>query len=108
MESHWVHEHPGYRCRHGHTSAGRPDPARTPNAYIREDQVLPHLPALHLRLTGRIETAKPEAPSCGSVAPPTVEQAVAHLRGQEITLVYDPADRTLTADTPRAERITIN
>ncbi|WP_166029232.1 recombinase family protein [Streptomyces chilikensis] len=107
MESHWVHEHPGYRCRHGHTSASRPDPARTPNAYAREDQVLPRLPALYLRLTGRIDTARPEAPSCGSVSPPTVEQAVAHLRDQEITLVYDPAARTLTSDTPRAERITI-
>jgi hypothetical protein len=41
------------------------------------------------------------------MVPPTVEQAVAHLRDQVITLVYDPTARTLTADTPRAERITI-
>jgi hypothetical protein len=35
-----------YRCRHGHTTATRPDPARPGNAYIREDQILPRLPAL--------------------------------------------------------------
>nr|WP_268248664.1 recombinase family protein [Streptomyces brasiliensis] len=107
MESHWVHQNAGYRCRHGHTSATRPDPARTRNAYVREDQVLPHLPALHLRLTGRISTAGPASPPAGPASPPTLEQAIAHLRDQEITLVYDHAARTLTADTPRAERITI-
>ncbi|WP_246212241.1 hypothetical protein [Streptomyces abyssomicinicus] len=108
MESHWAHQHPGYRCRHGHTSSTRPDPDRTPNAYIREDQVLPRLPALHLRLTGRIGTVRHESPCLGPASPPTLEQAIAHLRDQEITLVYDPAARTLTADTPRAERITID
>ncbi|NYV74470.1 recombinase family protein [Streptomyces sp. UH6] len=107
MESHWVHQHPGYRCRHGHTSAARPNPARTPNAYVREDQVLPRLPALHLRLTGHVDTARHESAHPDPVSPPTVEQAVAHLRDEEITLVYDPAARTLTADTPRAEWITI-
>jgi len=29
------------RCRHGHTSATGPDPARPKNAYIREAQILP-------------------------------------------------------------------
>ncbi|MFJ5533410.1 hypothetical protein [Streptomyces sp. NPDC093261] len=24
MASHWSHDRPGYRCRHGHTSATRP------------------------------------------------------------------------------------
>ncbi|WEO94314.1 hypothetical protein A6P39_010020 [Streptomyces sp. FXJ1.172] len=38
---------------------------------------------------------------------PTPAQAIAHLRSEEITLAYDPAARTLTANTPRAERITI-
>ncbi|MGO4760458.1 recombinase family protein, partial [Streptomyces sp. 2MCAF27] len=50
MESHWARR-PAYRCRHGYTSATRPMPGRTPNAYLREDHVLPHLPALLLRLT---------------------------------------------------------
>ncbi|MEU6162337.1 hypothetical protein [Streptomyces sp. NPDC047130] len=73
----------------------------------RADQVLPHLPALHLRLTGRIGTARHESAHPDPVSPPTVEQAVAHLRGQEIALVHAPVARTLTADTPRARRITI-
>jgi site-specific DNA recombinase len=106
MESHWVHQNAGYRCRHGYTSTTRPDP-RTRNAYVREDQVLPHLPALHLRLTGRVSTAGPAVPPAGPASPPTIEQAIAHLRDQEISLVYDPAARTLTANTPRAERIII-
>ncbi|MFB7502906.1 hypothetical protein ACFC0P_05140, partial [Streptomyces broussonetiae] len=53
-ESHWSHDRPGYRCRHGHTSATRPDPGRIPNTYVREDHVMRHLPALHLRLTGHM------------------------------------------------------
>jgi site-specific DNA recombinase len=28
MESCWTHGRPAYRCRHGHTSATRPDPGR--------------------------------------------------------------------------------
>jgi hypothetical protein len=78
----------------------------TPNTYLREDQVLPHLPALHLRLTSRLDppgSASLSEPS----AQPTPAQAIAHLRSEEITLTYDPATRTLTADTPQAERIHI-
>jgi hypothetical protein len=40
-----------YRCRHGRTSAMTLDPARPKNTYVREDKLLPHLPALHLLLT---------------------------------------------------------
>ncbi|MDQ2812102.1 MAG: hypothetical protein M3Z75_09535 [Actinomycetota bacterium] len=48
MESAWSNGKPAYRCRHGHTSASAPDPERQKTAYVREDRVLPHLPALHL------------------------------------------------------------
>src|SRR6266700_8192828 len=51
MESAWSNGKPAYRCRHGHTSAMAPDPARPKNTHIREDKLLPHLPALHLLLT---------------------------------------------------------
>jgi site-specific DNA recombinase len=51
MESAWSNGKPAYRCRHGHTSAMTPDPERPKNTYIREDKLLPHLPALHLLLT---------------------------------------------------------
>ena len=51
MESAWTNGKPAYRCRHGRTSAMAPDPAGPKNTYIREDKLLPHLPALHLLLT---------------------------------------------------------
>jgi hypothetical protein len=51
MESAWSNGKPAYRCRHGHTTASKPGPDRVKNAYIREDRILPHLPALHLQLT---------------------------------------------------------
>jgi Recombinase zinc beta ribbon domain len=48
----WSNGKAAYRCRHGHTSAAAPDPTRPKNAYIREDRILTHLPALHLLLVG--------------------------------------------------------
>jgi hypothetical protein len=51
MEPVWSNGKAAYRCRHGHTSASAPDPGRPKNAYLREDQALEHLPALHLLLT---------------------------------------------------------
>ena len=51
MESAWSNGKPAYRCRHGHTTAVKPDPGRPKNAYVREDRILPHLPGLHLLLT---------------------------------------------------------
>jgi recombinase-like zinc beta ribbon protein len=50
-ESAWSNGKAAYRCRHGRTSATAPDPSRPKNAYVREDKLLPHLPALHLLLT---------------------------------------------------------
>jgi hypothetical protein len=50
LESCWSNGKAAYRCRHGHTTATRRDPARPPNAYIREDQILPRLPALGILL----------------------------------------------------------
>jgi site-specific DNA recombinase len=58
MESAWSSGKPAYRCRHGHTSAAPPDPVRPKNAHIREDRVLPHLPALHLLLAGAEPAAR--------------------------------------------------
>jgi hypothetical protein len=39
-ESHWVHQRPGYRCRHGHTSAKPPAAGRAKNLYLREEHIL--------------------------------------------------------------------
>jgi site-specific DNA recombinase len=103
MESCWTHGRPAYRCRHGHTSATRPDPDRPPNAYVREDQVLAHLPALVIRLSADTDGHLPPTVT-GTVTP---ADAVAHVRARQVSLTFDPAAQTLTADTPRGERITI-
>ncbi len=52
LESCWSSGKAAYRCRHGHTSATSPDCARPKNAYIREAQILPRLPALAILLRG--------------------------------------------------------
>ena len=52
MESAWSNGKPAYRCRHGRTTVSAPDPGRPRNAYVREDRILPRLPALHVLLTG--------------------------------------------------------
>ncbi|WP_406280842.1 recombinase family protein [Embleya sp. NBC_00896] len=94
MESSWSNSRAAYRCRHGHSSATPRDPNRTPNAYVREDQVLAHLPALHLMRTDE------------DTAPDPVD-AVARLRADGIGLIYDQAGRTVTADTEKKERVAI-
>ena len=102
MESAWSNGRPAYRCRHGHTTAAAPDPARPKNAYVREDRILPHLPALHALLTGtdpsggrrrrtrRGIDVRPQA---------SPEDVPGYLREQQITLTYDPAAGTLHAGT---------
>jgi site-specific DNA recombinase len=37
MDSHWVNNRPGYRCRHGHTSAKPSTGSQPRNLYLRED-----------------------------------------------------------------------
>jgi hypothetical protein len=49
----WSNGKPAYRCRHGYSSAVVPEPAgsvRPGNAYVREEQVLPHLAAIAILL----------------------------------------------------------
>jgi site-specific DNA recombinase len=107
MESAWSNGKPAYRCRHGHTSAAPPDPARPKNAYIREDRILPHLPALHLLLTGT-EPAS-ERPRRGADARPQAgpEDVIGYVRDRGITLTYDPAAGTLQAGTCEAAKTVI-
>jgi site-specific DNA recombinase len=104
MESAWSSGKPAYRCRHGHTSAAPPDPVRPRNAHIREDRVLPHLPALHLLLAGaepaawrrrRTRRGTDTRPQAGP------EDVIGYLRDRGITLTYDPAAGTLQADTAK-------
>jgi site-specific DNA recombinase len=103
MESCWANGRAAYRCRHGHTSATRPDPARPRNLYIREDHILPHMPALLIQLAG------PGKPGTAQPAPATGGAEIAcRLRASRITLTYDPQARTLRADTLEAVTVTID
>jgi DNA invertase Pin-like site-specific DNA recombinase len=106
MESAWSNGKPAYRCRHGHTSAAPTDPGRPKNAYIREDRILPHLPALHLLLTGTEPGTEPGAgrrrrTRRGAEARPQAgpEDVIGYVRDRGITLTYDPAAGTLQAGT---------
>ena len=100
MESAWSNGRPAYRCRHGHTTASSHDPSRPRNAYVREDQLVARLPALHLLLT---------EPACGTRRRRTrrgtdirhfgADDVIGYLREQQISLIYDPAADTLRAGT---------
>ena len=101
MESAWSNGKPAYRCRHGHTTVAIPDPGRPKNAYIREDRILAHLPALYVLLI--------EASPAGRRRRRTrrgadvwyqisAEDVIGCLREQQITLTYHPAG-TLHAGT---------
>lgn len=109
FEGHWVNNTPGYRCRHGHSSARDPDTPRAKNAYLREDAVLAKLPLLHHLLTA----AEPATVITGAPAsaarpvPPSPEEVIDHLRANALVLRYDPRTRTLETDSEHPVRITI-
>ncbi|MEU4770162.1 recombinase zinc beta ribbon domain-containing protein [Actinosynnema sp. NPDC023794] len=46
MDSHWVHGRPGYRCRHGYTSARLRMPGAPALLYWREDRLLERIAVL--------------------------------------------------------------
>jgi DNA invertase Pin-like site-specific DNA recombinase len=111
MESAWSNGKPAYRCRHGHTSAAPPDPGREKNSYVREDRILPHLPAVQLLLTsaGRGEERRRRRTRRGIEIQHQIsaDQVIGYLREQQITLTYDQAAGTLHAGTAGAATQTI-
>jgi hypothetical protein len=102
LESAWSNGRPAYRCRHGYTSATRPDSTRAKNVYIREDQILPHLAALAILLAS--DEHVPGHPSQARQIASAAQAAalIDHLRSSGRTLTYDPQNRTLQADTQDA------
>ena len=106
MESAWSNGKAAYRCRHGHTTASSRGPDRLRNAYIREDRILPHLPALHLQLTGPAVQQRRQRTRRGLDVRPQAspEDVIRYLRERQITLTYDPAAGTLNAGTAEAIR----
>jgi len=111
MESAWSNGKPAYRCRHGHTTAAPPDPGRPRNAHVREDRILPRLPALHLLLTGtqppdgrRRRTRRGADVHLPAASP---QDVIGYLREHGITLTYDPTAGTLLADAAEGAKTTI-
>ena len=103
MESAWSNGKPAYRCRHGRTTASSPDPGWPKKAHVREDRILPHLPALHLLLAEPSGEPRRRRTRRGTdVRRQSAEDAIGYLRDQQITLAYDPAERTLRAGTGEA------
>ncbi|WP_439098546.1 recombinase family protein [Amycolatopsis vastitatis] len=52
LDSHWVNGRPGYRCRHGHTSARNRPAELAKNVYVREDHLLDDLRARFAETVG--------------------------------------------------------
>ena len=93
LESAWSNGKPAYRCRHGHTSAARPDPGRPKNTYIREDQILPHLTAQAILLNS-VDQALPDG-TMQVTTPDETADLIDQLRTAGITLTYDRTTRTI-------------
>ncbi|MBT2234408.1 recombinase family protein [Nonomuraea sp. NEAU-A123] len=103
LESCWANNRAAYRCRHGHSSASRPDPDRPKNLYIRQDRILPHLPALYVLLAGPDLAGWPT-----SALPLGVADIIGRLRADRMTLVYDPETRALRADTREEVKVILD
>ena len=107
LESAWSNGKPAYRCRHGSTSATRPDPGRPKNLYVREELILSRLSVLAIlhaahgqRRGGKRATAQPTAPAQAA-------DLIDCLRAASITLIYDQATRALRTDTEDAIAVTM-
>jgi len=85
LESAWSNHRPAYRCRHGYTSAARPNLDRPKNVYVREDRVLPHLAALAILLAGQDQAAA-RGGAVQVTAPTRVAELIDRLRATGVTL----------------------
>jgi site-specific DNA recombinase len=109
MESAWSNGKAAYRCRHGRTSETAPDPSRPKNAYVREDKLLPHLPALYLLLTSPATRTRRRIRAGADVRSTVSPAGVAgYLREHEITLTWNPGAAALQARaTGTAKTVTV-
>ena len=107
LESAWSNGRPAYRCRHGYTSATRPDPRRPKNIYIREDQILPRLAALAILLAAHTGQDHRKNGLAQLTAPSQAAELIDHLRAAGLTLIYNPDKRTLRIDAEDAVAVTV-
>src|SRR5215469_11948623 len=107
LESSWSNGRPAYRCRHGYTSATRPDPTRAKNAYVREDQITPHLAALAILLASHERLPGHPGPGGQITGPAQAAGLIDHLRSSGRTLTYDPQNRSLRTDTKDAVTVAV-
>jgi site-specific DNA recombinase len=108
LESAWSNSKPAYRCRHGYTSAARPEPGRPPNTYVREDQIVPHLAAIGILLAGPAGTpARGNRSLAQLTGPASTAVLIDQLRADGTVLTYNPAGRTLRAGGHDAPSVTI-
>ena len=104
LESAWSNGKPAYRCRHGHTTATRPEPGQPKNTYIREDQILGHLAAVAI-LLGRNEV--PFGGAMQVTCPDEAAALIDQLRTAGITLTYDPDTGTIRTGDSGIAAITV-
>jgi site-specific DNA recombinase len=89
MDSHWVHQRPGYRCRHGHASAKSLAPDRPKTLYLREDHIF-------ARLTRQLDQVQ----VCDQTALLDPTELANYLRAQDITILCDIDTCTLDTSAP--------
>ena len=108
LESAWSNGKPAYRCRHGYTSATGPAPRRPANLHVREDQILPRLAALAILHADGSHSLRPgEHASTQVTAPAQAADLIDRLRAADVTLIYDPATRTLRDGTRNSPAVTV-
>jgi site-specific DNA recombinase len=82
-----------------------PDQARPKNTYIREDKLLPHLPALHLFPTTPATRARRRTRAGTDVrTTANAGTVLTYLRKHEIALTWDPAAAALQAHAPETAK----
>ena len=108
LESAWSNGKPAYRCRHGYTSATRPDPGRPKNTYVREDMIMPRLAALAILQQGRghLPPGRKQA-SPQIMAPARSADLIEQLRAADISVIYDPVTKTLRTDVMHAVPVSV-
>ena len=100
LESAWSNGKPAYRCRHGYTSATRPNPGGRRTSISARSQILPRLAALAILHAShdRIRASR-KTGSAQVTAPAQTAKLIDRLRLTGTSLIYDPAARTLRTDT---------